>query len=870
MKRVLKISGLLAALLLASGQAWAAGLGKLSVTSMLGQPLRAEIELLSVQPDDLSNVEVKLASPEAYMLQHIERSSVLSDLSVSVDKRPDGKPVVRIQSNNPVDDPFVDLLIELNWSSGRIVREYTVLLDPSPVKKPGAQAILPPSAPALAKPAPAMPPAQAPKAEAKPVPAQQKSNAAGSYGPVKAGETLRSIAVHLAPPDVSAEMMMASLYHANEGAFARNNMNLLKKGTVLKVPGRDSVMQMYSPSQAEQLIREQTTAWNEMRNRVASQTARTPAETAKTPSAESGKIVTAKPQATPKPTAPSKDMLTLSKGEPVKAGGKESQAMEAELTAKDHELKEAQTRINDLEKTIADLQKLAAMKQQQAVGAKPPAAAAPAPAPTQPPAAQKPLAKAPMPQPLAQEEPGFFASLLENPLYIGGAIGAILLGGLLWIVTVGRRRRQGLSTFEQSVMSGGDQFKTSIFKTTGGAKTEKGLTTQTGTATDFSRLGLGAIDTHEVDPIAEAEVYMAYGRDAQAEEILKEALLKEPGRHEIAVKLLEIYAARKDKANFETHASELYASLGNPDDPLWQKAAALGRELDPENPLYQMFAASGEAPKPAQATAVPEPSKPVAELLPESVMEAAVPMASEAENVQGAAPVEEVIGFEPPAEEAPEPASQENLDDLSLDLEKAYQTIPAFASEDLDFEPELSAGTPSYPTLAEHEETEQAIELPSFGNALEAELSDLTEAPAPIAEPAPLAEEKIGGHVEELGDLDLGSIGSLPEIEHEHEPAAAEAGLSLPDLDFSDIDLDLKEQPTAPVEVAAPAAAAVEAETHAIDPELLEEVNTKLDLAKAYMEMGDKEGAREILGEVLKEGDGQQKQAAEDMMAEIG
>lgn len=852
MKRDLKISSLLIALLLTSGQVFAAGLGKLSVSSVLGQPLRAEIELLSVAQDDISNIDAKQATPEAYMQAHIDRSGAQSEILVRVEKRADGTPYVRLTSSTPINDPFVDLLIELNWSSGRVLREYTILLDPAKMEQP-EQAQMPAAAPVVAGQTTAPAAKAAVAKSSKPSPAGKAG--ADTYGPVKSGDTLHSIASKVLPPDVSLDMMMASLYHENKQAFIQNNMNLLRKGQVLKVPDRDSVVQMYSPHQARQLIKEHTAAWNEMRNRVADQAARTAAETsAKGPSAESGKIVAAKPQAKPQAPAESKDVLTLSKGEASKTG----KAAEADQAAKDRQLQEAQGRINDLEKTVQDLQTLLAQKD-KVPAAEP--AAQPAPPPPPPPkAAVPPVAKPPVTPP-PPEEKGFFSTLLENPLYIGGAIGALLLAGLLWIVMVGRRRRQGLSSFEQSVMSGGDQFKTSIFKTTGGAKTETGTPSQVGATTDFSRLGLGSIDTHEVDPIAEAEVYMAYGRDAQAEEILKEALAKEPGRHEIALKLLEIYASRKDKANFETHASELYAALGDPDHPIWQKAAVMGHELDPDNPLYRMFGQAPLAPEPVAAAGEAKESE---ELLPASMLESDLTMsaATMAEEPEVAPEAESV--FEMAEVHEPEP------EELATQAIESIQ--PAFQSNDLDFEPELGATTlPSFKSLAEEAEEHDLGELPTFGTSLEEGIEDFAEAEPELPQEAPLAEELAMEQPEEdIGTIDFDTFAPPPAAEAPVVEENAEGELTLPDLDFSGIDLDLSEEEK-PAEEVAPTPVAEEMEVpSSIDPDLLEEVNTKLDLAKAYLEMGDREGAREILDEVLKEGDAHQKQAAESMMAEIG
>jgi len=865
MKRVFRISSLLAALLLISGEVLAAGLGRMSVSSALGQPLRAEIELLSIQPEDVGTVEAKLAGIDAYRQAHIDRSSVLSDLHFDIVKRSNGQPVIRISSVSPVSEPFVDLLVELNWSSGRVLREYTLLLDPPQAPASLAEEkVMSPSVSGGNTQATLPQPSQAVAPMAKSKHAAAQANAgqgASTYGPVKAGETLRGIASKLLPPDVSMDMMLASLYQTNKNAFAQQNMNLLKKGQVLSVPGRDSIMQMYSPHQARQMVQEQTSAWHEIQNRIAGQ-AQSVVAPEKAQSAESGKIMPAQPPVKPNAPQTSKDVLKLSKGEPAKnqaETAKQIHDLEDQVAAKDRELQDSQSRVGQLEKTVQDLQHLVDLKKQQPaapVAEKPVAPPAEAPKPVMKPAVKPPVMVPPKP-----EQPGFLSSLLTNPLVIFGGLAALVLGGVLWVFMIGKRRRKGLSSFEQSIMTGGDQFRTSIFKTTSGGKTERAVSTQSGSNTDFSRLGLGSIDTHEVDPIAEAEVYMAYGRDAQAEEILKEALSKEPQRHELVLKLLEIYAARQDTASFETQASELYASLDDPADSAWQKAAEMGRSIDPTNPLYQMYA---EKPQPHEEHAKAETSSvPGGLVMP--------------------ATVESMVGLEPLAESheelEPVPVGQEEVpspeDEHGLDFDFAPQTEPELETEteetlapvemhdmDLDFNPEEFEKMPALQSASE--ETPEHKAFPAFG------VADLDE--IDISAPVSLPEEQQPSfeQAEELGDLEL-----LPSTEP--EPTSAEAmvaepgeAVKLPDLDFSGIDLELSEVPAAEAEPAMPEAAAEIEAPAMIDPDLLEEVNTKLDLAKAYLEMGDKEGAREILGEVLAEGDAQQKQSANELMAEIG
>src|SRR5690242_15821425 len=231
-----------ATLLLVPLLAAAAGLGKLTVTSSLGQPLRAEIELLALQSGEEDSLTVRLASADAFRQAGIELSPALIGLQFSLDTK-GARPVIRVSTSQPVNEPFLDLLVELQWATGRLVREYTFLLDPpeyktqapAPAPAPSAQAQPAPSAPA--------PSAPAPSAESRPAPAAAAAPPAAAAGAkqqeVKKGDTLGAIARQNLPEGVTLNQMLIALYRANEDAFIRGNVNLVRAGRILTIPDRE-------------------------------------------------------------------------------------------------------------------------------------------------------------------------------------------------------------------------------------------------------------------------------------------------------------------------------------------------------------------------------------------------------------------------------------------------------------------------------------------------------------------------------------------------------------------------------------------------------------------------------------------------------
>jgi pilus assembly protein FimV len=626
---------------------------------------------------------------------------------------------------------------------------------------------------------------------------------------VKRGDTLINIAKRVRPESVSLEQTLVGLYRENTQAFD-GNMNRLKAGKTLVVPPVETVA-VIAQKDAVREIKLQADDWRAYRQKLAGAVSAAPEAKAAPGQASSGKITPkVEDRAKPAPEA-QKDVLKLSKvTPPTAAAGKadETRALQAKLraqeedaTAREKALRESDQRVAKLEKQILDMQKLVEMKEKAQREAPAPAPAKPAPAPAKakpaPAPAVPPAPAVVAPQISPEPAENWYDPLLANPLYWGGGLAALGLGGVLWWMMVGgsRRRKVSITGMEDSIMSGGEVRPNTVIGAAAGGSVNTG---DTSFLTDFSQAGLGTIDTHDVDPIAEAEVYMAYGRDAQAEEILKEAIAKNPGRHEIRVKLLEIYAARRNTVAFEAVAGELYAALGSKESPLWDKACEMGRSIDPTNPLYGGVQSSAvPAATVAATTAVAGGAVTFDTVQPEAE-EPVEPEAEEPAEPGAVSPTEPEPVLE--SEPEPEPMADQAIDSAPLEFESAGHV--------------LNFDTPTEPAAAP--ETGY-VEMDTQG--LDFDLPDL-ELPA-------MADDTL--------KLDLG-------LEEGNGPDSK--------FDFSGLDLDLGEAGGNELE--------------------LDEVGTKLDLARAYVEMGDKEGAREILNEVLAEGNDKQKVDAEGILSSLG
>ncbi len=846
----------LAALALGTADAWALGLGRLSVQSSLGETLRAEIDVTSLTPEEAANLKIRIAPPDSYRAAGVDYNSVLPTTQAALLRRPDGLPFLRLTSDRVVQEPFVDVILELSWSTGRLVREYTLLFDPpSDRATASAQAAVPLTAPAFSTSAPAqsavppVPPtpsvAQAPRevpeapkpaaperaakrvAEPKPAVAAAADSAGETYR-VRSGDTLTAIALRKRAGSVSLDQMLVALYRGNPQAFIGDNINRLKSGVVLDVPGA-TLAAAVDAAEARRLIVAQSSDFGSFRQKLADAVPQVQADAATRKDA--GKVQASVDDAKAVP-ALTPDKLTLSKA----ASAPASSAPEARIS-KDKEKQDAAIRMAELSKNVEDLKKLSG-----ATGASKDAAA-PSAAPAQvkpavPAAAESPslaeaaasspvaVAEAPAssttpadavawpktvapPKAMAASQPasavataedlesGFLSELLENNLtsLIAGGVALLALLGL----GVYRARRPKLDSGETSFLESRLQ-PDSFFGASGGQRIN--TRESAGGAASSMNYSLSQLDAiGDVDPVAEADVYLAYGRDLQAEEILKEAMRSAPERMAIRTKLLEVYAKRRDTKGFELLATQLYPlTQGEGED--WATAQALGLEIDPENPLYQP-GGRPESVLPGDSGLNYEPLG--VSTMPQSVLPAPTPFADST-----SASAHALMSLD---ESEPAPSGEVDfhldLDESEPDAPEATPPVASMDAFDLDEPPSIAGSSEGEPT-----------------------------APAPF----------------ELSAF---------------EPAEAASSSAAPlEFDLSDISLDLDEP-------ASPAAQPAEDEPDVLIDEGIEDVESdplarKLELAEEFRLIGDVEGARDLLQEIATNAEGAMKAKALAMLENLG
>ncbi|MDQ7911979.1 FimV/HubP family polar landmark protein [Pseudomonas sp. 102515] len=890
MVRVQKlVRAIAAASALMSGAAQALSLGEIHLNSALNQPFDATIDLSDLRDLGTADLRPNLASVEEFGKAGVDRAFFLNDLKFTPELR-NGRTVIRVTSARPVREPYLNFLLEVNWPSGRILREYTVLLDPPLYTPQAAAAPFAPQVPATPRartttpsaPRPATPPA---------APAPSATQTPGTYT-TERRDTLWEVAARNRPASsVTVDQTMLAIQDLNPDAFIDRNINLMKSGQVLRLP--DQAQAGTRPQrEAVAEIARQTRAWKQGGEGAPAGTPRRQVDASAQPSGNEAST----------PAAP-KDNLKLLSGQPAgrageSSGGKGSDQSLADrlavtqesLDTTRRENDELKSRLGDLQSQLDKLQKImqlkdaqlarmqANMANPQAAGqpAQPPAtpeAAAPVtPAPvenTPAPASQEPTAAAPVAPvdataptatppaseagtgsapPVASEpkvipvtpstpatEPteatnSFLDEILSNPLWLGIIGGSALLALLVLLMINSRRNAVKEAERERDAEAARTDTVFDADPELGDHHALAGLELNQGSQ-DAAR----DADAQD-DALGQADIYMAYGRFSQAAEVLKKASDQEPHRADLRLKLMEVYAEMGDKDGFQREERELKEIGG---------AQPAVEHLKSRYPAMATVAVASAAVGAAALAAAHELSEEQSRNQGFSTTEDSQDFdlslddfgSEDTQGHQPAGPAEEPLFGEAFADaQAKATQPRDDFDfDLNFDAEPAATSAATPAAKDDDFALDFSEF---------ERQGDLAHDEPVAGSSASSAFDEPLDAPTPPAADAELPASF------DLSDFDDEQPASKRESDEEFavrlqeasrqfdaETAGGTAGSDgLDDFDFLSGE---------------------------------DETATKLDLARAYIDMGDPEGARDILDEVIAEGNAGQQQEAREIIAQL-
>ena len=954
--------GLLAILLL-PGISHALGLGDVHLNSPLNAPLDAEIELVNATPEDLATLDAKLASKETFARYGLDWPPFMASVTVTRDRSANGAQVLRIKSTETVTEPFLTLLIEATWARGRLVREYTVLLDP-PVFAPNAAAPTPVPSPSVgAGEATGQIDRPAPQQQQAPAPETQQFTPAGggdSYE-VQRGDSLSAIARRLsAGSGASTEQLMVGLFRNNSSAF-EGDMNRLHAGAVLRIPGSGELAAV-SPAEARDEVRRATGSY-----------------TASAAAAGGGRLR----------LVPPSDSASVGSGTDNSA---EVSALQGRVRELEGQLNESKRMLELRNTELADLQaKLAASQQgaaQQPAPTTPvetpeptpeavapatpeattpeatPEAGAPTPEPavTPEPAAEKPAKPKKVAAKDTVEEPSLLDTLMG---YWQWALGGLAIIALLLLFAksrgkrksaefddrLGRLAEQGEDRLAEPVDSLSDTGRMRA-PMAASAVPDDILVEESGThralqetqdiplsppsvRTDETISSETAVNLDQGDPLAEADFHMAYGLYDQAADLVRIAIQREPQRRDLKLKLLEVFFVWGNREQFLSMARELSDSRSGGETGEWEKIVIMGKQIAPEDPMFadggagsavgvdlnldaggsgrvdfdpfdvssRLDVTGGGSPDPVDldlGSALRDPDATGEGLqLPDrdsgqTTREMTVkmtPAGSEAPTVEQPAlrPMDE-----PTIREKVEGAMRRKLssdqtaelalDDLGLELGSLEQTDSSMGLKPVDAPshgPDANAPTMVAGLDENSQRLLRAAAARQAGNG-NADDSQLTEHGA--SGTWFLTERELGGDVDltKGRSIDPGATASMkfdmPEESYDASSTSRLAAIDRNNLDFPieptreqpamggarGMDLDLGAG-----NIQMPGSATEELAVPDLEPVTLSEVGTKLDLARAYVDMGDPDGARNILNEVLTEGSASQKQEAQRLLESL-
>lgn len=812
-----------ALILLAPALAHALAVGSIEGKSYLNQPLEARIPLTSVTATELKSLRVNLAPSEVYQRAGIDLGPEQAGLQFQL-VTGEGAPFVRVTSRDSIRDPFLTFLVEISWAEGRLVREYTLLLDPptlmAPAKPPETRQPVvqpePPDVPEIA-PAPEITPLPRPKPSRAEPTGTKPADTADSLR-VRRGDTLWAIASGNKPDEaVNINQMMLAIYERNPQAFD-GNINRLKAGAILRMPSTDEIRAI-SRAAALAEVRRQNEAWRPGRT----------TQLAKTSSAPSTAQAEVTPKALPAPTRPRLELVAPD---------------EAELAA-------APSAGTGMGGVTADPQGMTSTGQAEMGGAGPDgesaglvqmdsatALALQTPHDATPQAnssaglAEPDMLQALPPQPAASPEVP--VKPLQSPApAVDPAEGGSGLLGSWWLVLVAAaaglivwlfwRRRQTAEREEEEidfVLNSDEEEKlTSTAPHMTGKRQEPAwaedkdfaegghepvLDTQPGLSTFSPETPLGV---DQEDPLAEADFNLTYGLFDEALAVVEQALTRQPDRRDLKLKRLEVLFAASDKAGFLKHAQALAAEPQGQADSAWERCMIMGQQMLPDEPLF----------KNASQISMAEGDFLDLDLGPYGAgahqSRGSDPDGNEPASLADGEAATEVLGRRP---------------DRALSPEAGLGFADATDANDLPFE--FSALEPEAETQSENT-IEKHLDMARVYLGMEEFTAARRELEQALLEGT--AEQQAEAH-ELMGQVE----GRAGMVDNE---TAQELMVDVPGTGTLDIE----------------------------DFGTRDDHGTRLDLARQYMELDDVDGARTLIEEVIKEGSPDQRREAETLLAQL-
>jgi len=930
-----------------TGLVHALGLGEATVQSSLNQPLTAEIELVNVSGLGIDEILPGLATREEFLRAKVDRVYFLSDLRFKVQKNEKGNLAVILTTTKPVREPFLNFLVEVIWPSGRLLREYALLIDPPLFSEKKAAPV---QAPSLSN----VPNQTVSNGDVLSVtkPAQSVASVAtpgqvgDTYGATNAQDTLWDIAIKARPDrSVTPQQVMLSIQDLNPGAFIKQNINKLKAGQILRLPTLEQIKQRNRSQAIIEVIAQNEADRPKRTKSIASATKRS--ETSKTgtvgTSGDELKLVVA--------SEPSAVSNTANSGQSTQAGNGRTEPNNEMLVTLEKldkaalENTELTGRVTDLEEQLETLQRILALKndqlasiqsnmraselaklesvsdemvsvEQSTQGVENNVAVAPV---TEESVSEKKVtdklvadkavsaSQSEISTPVSNKE-SIFETIASNPLYLGLlGIGVIILLIVLWLVS--RNNAQKEQEYYAQNNSDDDlleedegealEFETGpadseLDEDVEGENLEDLLTEDDEDYAPEVENRAQQQEGESEDVIAEADVYIAYGRLDQAASILEAAISADPVRTDYRLKLLEVYKDSNDVDAFNRQFSELEAIQ---DTSAIDEAALIRTELL-ENELVSLESKEQEL---ADSRQLEE------QLESQSEQEAALETEEEAiENETQSFDFDSV-------EENADASETENLDidfssedleldlDVDLDLAQEGKLAPEEASE-LELGDDVADFTAELESNDADELLGDDTDLLSEGADLLAGDDLLSESDELLSENDLAIDQSLSENDAqdiELDDIDLsGELDQETEIDLSDELSAAVDLSGAEDLSIDEElpgadALSLSEEPLseeAPSldvddkSVISDAILDEAVEAFGNDEDIgddlgdsddfdflegTDEASTKLDLARAYIDMGDIDGAKDILEEVTKEGSDEQQVEAKDLLSSL-